>query len=896
LLLLPDPDGSGPLTSPVWSYSYDTLGRRNKTTDPMNHSQTETFDADGHVLTDLDNLGHGVTDTYGHGGELLTTTDSLSHTTSDQYDSRFRLVQTTDANNGVTQITLDAAGNRVKLVDPANNQTTWVLDALNRPTSETNALGTTYTSYDASSDVTSITDADGRVRDFTFDNLHREIAEQWMNGNTVVDTISTAYDAANEVASIGDSSSSYAYAYNGDGQTTSTDNSGTPNVPHVVLVSGYDLAGDRTSLAATINGTKDFSNGYGFDNEQRLILLQQQQQTGGNGVAPKEIDLGYNGLGQFTAMQFYDYIGVGPRTDIATGTYSYDTGNRLTGLNYTADAGQTHIDAYTWGFDNANRVTSMTTTADGSATYGYDVVNELTSASYTGQNQPANESYSFDANGNRNMSGWTTGAANVITSDGTFNYQTDADGNRTVRTRISNASANDYQTKYFYDYRNRLTDEEYFNNGGTLTKHVRFVYDVLDRQIGEQIDDTGGGTYDRSQWFVFDGTQPIEQFDASGNLTARNLVGPNPAGVDAVMAQETIATQGQAGPTNYSLPDNLGTVRDSVNMNSALVDHVITNAYGQIASQTNPSAQPYNGFGGGHTDADTGDVLNLERRYDPATGGWTSKDPLDFGGGDANTGRYSGNSPTNTIDSTGLAANGANMFDTAVTAAMQAFFAPSVLVGMQMAAQHQQKMQAALQHMIDLYQAMMPNMIGMQQLLIAHQAAIIGAAAANAPIGAPNWVDTALAGASNFANGFANTITFGGVGKLNAALGNNAFVNPNSWWYFGGQVGGYVWSAVAYPMLWRACGGATWGFNVGPSGAAPSHVSFFTTPWGGGAATTATNTPFGIIPVGNSFYPTWFSVGNIPILFPKAALSNGPGWNCVTAAGHSLVTGWIPFL
>ncbi|HJT30770.1 MAG TPA: hypothetical protein VJ783_01800, partial [Pirellulales bacterium] len=182
-------------------------------------------------------------------------------------------------------------------------------------------------------------------------------------------------------------------------------NNGTPNVPHVVLASGYDLAGDRTNNWASIGLTKDFANSYTFDNDQRLTMVQQQQQTGGNGVAPKEIDLAYNGLGLFTGTVDYNYIGVGPRTDIATGAYSYDTGNRLTGLNYTANGGSTQIDGYTWGFDNANRITSMTTTADGSATFGYDSVNELTSATYTGQNQPANEVYSFDHNGYRNTSG-----------------------------------------------------------------------------------------------------------------------------------------------------------------------------------------------------------------------------------------------------------------------------------------------------------------------------------------------------------------------------------------------------------------------------------------------------------------------------------------------------------
>jgi hypothetical protein len=52
-----------------------------------------------------------------------------------------------------------------------------------------------------------------------------------------------------------DSNSAHAFSYNGDGNVTSTDNYGTPNIPHVVLTSGFDAAGERTSLSATIAGT-----------------------------------------------------------------------------------------------------------------------------------------------------------------------------------------------------------------------------------------------------------------------------------------------------------------------------------------------------------------------------------------------------------------------------------------------------------------------------------------------------------------------------------------------------------------------------------------------------------------------------------------------------------------
>ncbi|OYV78599.1 MAG: hypothetical protein B7Z73_19540, partial [Planctomycetia bacterium 21-64-5] len=340
-------------------YGFDADGRQNTVTDSLNHTTTTTFTADGQVASVLDNLGHGDTYAYGHGGELLTTTDSMNHATSDQYDSRYRLVRTTDASGGVKQITLDPAGNEVKLVDSDNNATSWTFNALNLPVTETSALGTTTTSYNADSLITSIQDAAGRVRDFTYDNLSRLTAEQWMSGGTVVATMAYAYDLDNELTSASDPNSAYAFTYNGDGLVTSTDNAGTPNVPDVLLTNTYDAMGDRTSQSATIAGTLDFLNGYSYNGDQQLTGVTQQDQTGGNIVSPKEVDYAYNALGQFTDVWAYNTLG-GPREDVLHGAYSYDDGNRLTGLAYTSNAGATTIDAFGWGYDAANNVTSFT--------------------------------------------------------------------------------------------------------------------------------------------------------------------------------------------------------------------------------------------------------------------------------------------------------------------------------------------------------------------------------------------------------------------------------------------------------------------------------------------------------------------------------------------------------
>lgn len=60
------------------------------------------------------------------------------------------------------------------------------------------------------------------------------------------------------------------------------------------------------------------------------------------------------------------------------------------------------------------------------------------------------------------------------------------------------------------------------------------------------------------------------------------------------------------------------------------------------------------GFAGGLYDAATGLVRFGVRDYDPRVGRWTVKDPIRWGGGQANLYVYAGNEPVNRRDPTGL--------------------------------------------------------------------------------------------------------------------------------------------------------------------------------------------------------------------------------------------------
>lgn len=91
------------------------------------------------------------------------------------------------------------------------------------------------------------------------------------------------------------------------------------------------------------------------------------------------------------------------------------------------------------------------------ADFTNDNTGQLTGADRNNQGV-ADETYSYDDNGNRLSANGTTygtpGTNNRLTDDGTYTYAYDDEGNRTTRTRKSSATADDYRTEYTWDHRN----------------------------------------------------------------------------------------------------------------------------------------------------------------------------------------------------------------------------------------------------------------------------------------------------------------------------------------------------------------------------------------------------------------------------------------------------------
>ncbi|GAB6188011.1 RHS repeat-associated core domain-containing protein [Thermopirellula anaerolimosa] len=329
--------------------------------------------------------------------------------------------------------------------------------------------------------------------------------------------------------------------------------------------------------------------------------------------------------------------------------------------------------------------------------YTYDPAGQLLAAEYSGDQD--DEFYWYDANGNRtavavgaSTSVYVVGAGNRLVSDGTYWYEYDANGNRTLRYLWTDADADgqidagerSQITRYTWDGRNRLVGiAEYATEDGPARQVVANFYDAENRWIGQTVDRDGDGTVDHTRVFGYDGNQIVVQFDreGSGRVTGadqshRYLWGP---AVDQILPDEGVyplplgegqgegsqAGQqagydlGRPGEVLWPLTDHLGTVRDLAQSDpqtgqTAVVNHLVYDAFGRLLSETNPGASTLFAFTGRPFDAASGLQNNLNRWYDPVVARWLSPDPLGFSAGDANLYRYVGNRPQRYADRTGL--------------------------------------------------------------------------------------------------------------------------------------------------------------------------------------------------------------------------------------------------
>jgi RHS repeat-associated protein len=660
-----DSDGMGPLGTPVTSYDYDVASQLLSVTDAAGRLTSFDYDGLGRRIrvTQPDPDGAGAlprpytTFTYDPVGNLKMITDPLSHVTTYAYDDLYRRTSITDPLSGATSFTYDAAGRMLTLKDPVNNTTTWQYDALNRVTQETNQLTKTRTfTYDAVGNLTERVDRLGRKIDYVYDNLYRNTSEKWYDGTTLLRTLNFTFDAAGQLTAASDPAAGYSYGYDQLGRSTSQTQSLTGLTPQLQYQSKFNASGSRTELAATVGSTADFKTKYVYDKLQHLTMLTQEGLTGGDAVAQKRNDFTYDISGLVTkTSRFADLNG---QQHIASSYSSYDGMGRLTKLVHSTSTtapssgwGTGALAGYQYTYDAAGRIATIDSYLDGLTTYTNDNTDQLTAADHTGQ---TDESYTYDANGNRTGGGYSLGTNNQLSSDGTYNYTYDDEGNRLTKTKISTGE----KEEYTWDYRNRLTKVTFKNSGGTVTRTVDQSYDVFNQWIKRSVDADGPGPGAATNtYFSYDDGQVVLQFDgnAASNLSHRYLWG---TAVDQLLADEQVTSLSSAGNVLSPLGDQLGTLYDLADRNESTGVVTVTNhrrydAFGNLVSESNAAVDEIFGYTGRALDDSTGQQNNLSRWFDSKTGLWTGEDQVGFFAGDPNLRRYVRNRPTTNTDPNG---------------------------------------------------------------------------------------------------------------------------------------------------------------------------------------------------------------------------------------------------
>lgn len=376
------------MTTQLWTYQYNSLGRVTQAIDPAGRTLTLTYAANGIDLLSVANTtgtANDVLETFTYNGqhEPLTRTGANGATTQFAYNAAGQLVKRTDASGDVTTYGY-ANGYLTSVQGPLGASNTLTYDAVGRLATATDAAGETVTfAYDAADRLTSASFPDGTSAKLAYTLLDLTGVTDRLGRTTTY-----AYDSEREKTQIKDPlGQTIALAYDGAGRLSST----------------TDANGHATQLVRDAQErvtSKKYADGsaYTFGYEQttsRLLTVTDalgQIATRANNVDDSIASLTYSNAHATTAPVTFTYDPAYPRivsmTDgVGTTSYTYNpvtppaVGAGLVQSVTSPVAGATGItDTVSYTYDALDRVIGRT--VDGSTeTWAYDGLSRMTSDS-----------------------------------------------------------------------------------------------------------------------------------------------------------------------------------------------------------------------------------------------------------------------------------------------------------------------------------------------------------------------------------------------------------------------------------------------------------------------------------------------------------------------------------
>jgi RHS repeat-associated protein len=655
-----------------------------------------------------------------------TVTTPTGIVTKYDYDENYRKVSTTEAPNtsvvGTTQFGYDNVGNLTSVTDPNGHITANVYDTRNRKTDETRASGTsnaktTSYTYDEASNITVITRPDLTTELKSYDGLNRlylhMVPFRTTNGVTQYNGTNFTYNPSGTIHTITDPNghvTTFEYDesdrrtkmtyHDSSYQTWAWDAVG--NLASRITVGGqtqsfgYDNRNRKTSMLWSNSVEWQW---FQYDAASRLTIAQNGYGTWGTNLV-STVTREYDAAGRLTldrqapagatsmdVTYGYDLDGKVTRTTVELNsyshTYSYDARGRLdvisdglTGLwqfqyLYDAASNKTYFSNWINGvyehyiYNALDWITQRDVIRDpntlASETYNHNPLGQVTLIDRTGTND---DRFGYYLDGELNWATYDTTALNDVT------YTLDRAGNRIsivdggVNKSYTATGINQYTTANGVSVTNGSAEHqisafngitlEYMNDGqlskvSNGTHWINFYYDALGRCVKRLTD--GWAVY----YSYYDGEKELLECGSGGGAAYRNVYGK---GVDEIlMRQDTTRAV-----TYYYQRDQNGNITHLTDGGGTVIEKYQYDAFGAPAF-FNGSGGVISGtayynpllFTGRRYQSDYGIYEYRARAYHPKLGRFTSEDPKLFDAADYNLFRYCHNDPEDLTDPMGLA-------------------------------------------------------------------------------------------------------------------------------------------------------------------------------------------------------------------------------------------------
>jgi RHS repeat-associated protein len=314
-----------------------------------------------------------------------------------------------------------------------------------------------------------------------------------------------------------------------------------------------------------------------------------------------------------------------------TAARSYDTAGRLTGVGN----GSLDSTAYTLSADGRRTAATRNGTTD---TYGYDAARQVTSASLPTTSGTQSKSYAYDPAGNRSSAS-TNGVTATYLANSVNEYTAitgtpappmyDPNGNAISYPVRPVGSASTLNGIFTWDINNQQI------TASVGTDSATYQYDALGRRT-KRTETIAGLT--TSTYFLTNGWNVELEHNGSTYTTrqtwcldlSKSLQGAG--GVGGLVMMETLPAGGGAPTPSFPTYDGNGNITAWVNVSGSIIARQRYDAFGNIVDQTGTAPSNY-GFSTKPQEKITGFHYYGYRYYDPFSGRWPSRDPIEEKGG-----------------------------------------------------------------------------------------------------------------------------------------------------------------------------------------------------------------------------------------------------------------------